>query len=122
MSLEPGPLPERSKNVWLVFRKCKGLYGQLQGEGREDGEAVEVSEHQVPVLVPAEDLVVGRDEAGYPVAGRLAHLIKCFFSKNKSLVGMFAHQVSAIQGEHMQGVACLVVAREDDVALRWKRI
>ena len=31
---------------------------------------------------------------------------------------MSAHQVSAIQGEHMQGVACLVVAREDDVALR----
>ena len=33
---------------------------------------------------------------------------------------MSAHQVSAIQGEHMQGVACLVVAREDDVALRRK--
>ena len=65
----------------LVISECKGLYGQLQGEGGEDGEAVEVSKHQVPVLVAAEDLVVGRDEASYPVAGRLAHLIKSFFKE-----------------------------------------
>ena len=64
----------------FVISECKGLYGQLQGEGGEDGEAVEVSKHQVPVLVAAEDLVVGRDEASYPVAGRLTHLGE-FFKK-----------------------------------------
>ena len=99
----------------LVISESKGLNGQLQGECCEDGEAVEVSKHQVAVLVAAEDVVVGGDEAGYPVTGRLTHLGEFF---KKVLYGSFAHQVSAIEGEHMEGVACLVVAREDDVALR----
>ena len=100
----------------FVISECKGLYGQLQGGGGEDGEAVEVSKHQVAVLVAAEDVVVGGDKAGYPVAGRFTHL-KEFFKK-VLYDGLFAHQVPTIEGEHVQGVACLVVAREDDVALR----
>jgi len=85
--------------VGLVISECQGLYGQLEGQCGEGGEAVEVAEHQVAVLVAAEDLVVGGDESGYPVAGCLTH------------------QVPTIEGEHVQGVACLVVACEDDVAL-----
>ena len=34
------------------------------------------------------------------------------------LDGKFAHQVPAVEGEHVQGVARLVVAGEDDVALQ----
>ena len=48
--------------------------GKLEGEGGGDGEAVEVAEHKVAVLVPAEDVVVGGDETGDAVAGCLAHL------------------------------------------------
>ena len=69
----------------LVISECKGLYGQLQGEGGEDGEAVEVSKHQVAVLVAAEDVVVGGDKAGYPMAGRLTHLEE-FFKKESCMM------------------------------------
>ena len=69
----------------LVISECQGLYGQLEGQRGEGGEAVEVAEHQVAVLVAAENLVVGGDESGYPVAGCLTHLGE-FFQKSLFVV------------------------------------
>ena len=43
---------------------------------------------------------------------------QCFHVFADFLAGKFAHQVPAVEGEHVQGVACLVVAGEDDVALQ----
>ena len=69
----------------LVISESKGLDRQLQGECGEDGEAVEVSKHQVAVLVAAEDVVIGGDQPGYPVAGCLTHLGDFFNKKNLTL-------------------------------------
>ena len=59
----------------LVLCECQGLNGQLEGEGGEGVESVEVAQSQVTVLVPAQHVVVGGDEAGYTVARGLGHLL-----------------------------------------------
>ena len=79
-------------------------------------EGVEVAQGQVTVLVPAQHVVVGGDETGYAVARGFAHLL-CAMCRS-SLRVRFPYQVSAVQGEHVQGVACLVMAGEYEVALR----
>ena len=107
----------------LVISECKGLYGQLQWEGGEDCQAVEVSKHQVAVLVAAKYVVIRGDKASYAVAGRLTPLGRHFSRAVKNaFYDISAYQVPTIEGEHVQGVACLVVTREDDVALRSKII
>ena len=79
-------------------------------------EGVEVAQSQVSVLVPAQHVVVGGDETGYAVACGFAHLL-CAMCVS-SLRVRFPYQVSAVQGEHVQGVARLVMAGEYEVALR----
>ena len=100
----------------LVLCECQGLNGQLEGKCGEGVEGVEVAQSQVSVLVPAQHVVVGGDETGYAVARGFAHLL-CAMCRS-SLRVRFPYQVSAVQGEHVQGVACLVMAGEYEVALR----
>ena len=58
----------------LVLCECQGLNGQLEGKGGKGVESVEVAQSQVPVLVPAQHVVVGGDETGYAVARGFAYL------------------------------------------------
>ena len=56
-------VPERSKNVWISLGEADGLYGQLEGEGGDQVDGVEVPHAQVAVLVSVEQIVVAGEEA-----------------------------------------------------------
>ena len=51
-------VPERSENVWISLGEADGLYGQLEGEGGDQVDGVEVPHTQVAVLVSVQKVVV----------------------------------------------------------------
>ena len=51
-------VPERSENVWISLGEADGLYGQLEGEGGDQVDGVEVPHAQVAVLVSVQKVVV----------------------------------------------------------------
>ena len=51
-------VPERSENVWISLGEADGLYGQLEGEGGDQVDGVEIPHTQVAVLVSVQKVVV----------------------------------------------------------------
>ena len=56
-------VPERGENVWVSLGEADGLYGELEGEGGDEVDGVEVPHAQVAVLVSVQNIVVAGQEA-----------------------------------------------------------
>ena len=57
------PVPERCENVRVSLGEADGLYGELEGEGGDQVDGVEVPHAQVAVLVSVQNIVVAGQQA-----------------------------------------------------------